>query len=290
MATRKKKPTLDAGTVTTTHNQHPPDYILIQSPTPESISLARTTSIQEVDSVTQLVSLLDVKDQPSYLAADALLSHIKEAMDLVEEKFRPITKPIRDGLDKLYALRREIDTPLKTLETEVKGKMATYQMQERRRIQAEEEENQRRAREEARKLIEEREERLRLEALQTLQAPVVESYLMQGNHHWVPPSTSEPRPGGGSQATFLPEQVLVAFLSPPTAPAPSASSSSARFVTRCRVVNMEALVDAALLGFVPLGILSIDQNAMESWFKQQPHLVKSWPGVEVYEDAIISKR
>jgi len=229
--------------------------LVIKPPTQEEISQALAQAKAAVQEIHAQVEALIVTNQKSYSEADRLLSDVMAGDRVIEEKFSPVVRLLREPLDVIYELRREVAVPLAADKLEVKRKMGVYQLEEKKRLDAEAEENRRKAQE----LVE-----------------------------WMKQEPTLPTGMGiASTQTGVPQ---VTFLAPPPQPAPSAAHSSARFVKKWRITNLELLIDMALVGELPLDILTINTGKMEDYFQAEPERVGSWPGVEVYDHAVITGR
>lgn len=219
--------------------------------------------------VLTIAQTITVTNGESYLQADDLLSHIRNAKAKVNEKMEPIIRPIRQGLDQLYALRRELEGPLDDAEKAVKRKMADWQVAERRRVELEQAERDRVQREETEKVQRRLAEERRQEAERQLQANNVQA---------ADEVLSQPLP-----------QVTV--LTTPVRPVVRAQGSTARTVTKWRVTDFAALVCEVAVGNVPMEVLMVNEVEMNRLVREgQGQIVGEWPGVEVYQDVQIAGR
>jgi hypothetical protein len=267
MATRKKKLTVTAAGQLTMFNA-PGSLVVIKPPSPEEIALALSQAQAAVAELQSEAEALIITDQLSYTKADALLDRVRNGEKVVEEKFQPIISPLRIPLDEFYELRRGVAIPLEATKLLVKTKMGAHQLEEKKRLDAEAAENLRKAKEIAAKF-------------QTSGFPP-----QPPNLGIIPTLVARE----AEQAGAITQQAIVTYLAPPTAPAPSAAHSSARFERRFRTTDLDLLVDAALAGEVPLDILTVRPSKLQEYFDRDPELVASWPGVEVYDHPIITGR
>lgn len=76
------------------------------------------------------VTALDVVDDVTYEQADVVFGRIKAARKGWASRMEAIVRPIRRGLDALYALNRDVDKPLALLEQAVESKMKTFKLAE----------------------------------------------------------------------------------------------------------------------------------------------------------------
>lgn len=270
MAPRKKKtqPVTDL-----VPGQSP--VLVIQPPTHEQITKALDAAKLAVKELDDLAQALVISDQPSYTQADVLLNRIMGGERVVDDRFQPIITPLREPLDVIYGLKRDIIKPLAATKLVVKEKMGVYQLQEKRRLDE-------------------------VEARNTAEAKRITDQWLRDNPPAPPvlvPLTphSEPfampicQPQELTKSLAQPP-VQITFLAPPPAPAPIAAHSSARFEKRFRTTDLDLLVDAAMSGILPIDILTVRPTALQSYFEADPVAFAQWPGVEVYDHPIITGR
>ncbi len=266
MARKKKDPTVTSLTA----------LIVIKPPTKAQIEEALTAAQAAISELQTEAEALVISDHLTYNYADSLLSRIIGGEKVTEEKIRPIITPLREPLDAIYEARRGVDKPLGTLKELVKKKMGDYQIEQKKLRDVEAE----RDRQTAIQLLEEQAAKLRMD--EELAAVNDESPMFPSAGEW---------PSGGGFTPPIPEPTQITFLAPPTtAPAPIAAHSTTRFERRCRVIDIDLLVDAALSSIVPLDILTFKPSAVQGYFISQPELVAGWPGVEIYDHPIITGR
>lgn len=209
------------------------------------------------------VQTLLVRTEDEYQGADQVLGRIRQARKTWADKMEPIIRPIRQGLDNLYALNREVDKPLELMEGKVKGAMQEFKRLELAAIR----EQQRLREAETARLQAEAEAKIR--AAETARTPQMQGKLQ-------------------AQAARASEQAeMVAQMA---APAPvRAVSSSTRTVTRYRV-NMAQLIKGIVDGYVPPQAVELSTRYLDQQLKDDPEGLKAWPGVDVYEDVQIVGR
>lgn len=81
-----------------------------------------------------------LQTEEDYQNADAIINQVGRVRRMWADRMEPIIRPISDGLQRLYALRRDVDTPLNNIEKEVKAAMKQYKLAEAARIVEEVEE------------------------------------------------------------------------------------------------------------------------------------------------------
>lgn len=207
---------------------------------------------------------LQVVTATDYAFADALLTRIRTAKIAVGDKLNPIIRPIYEGLEALYALKRELEKPLDDGERLVKAKMKEYKLEEARQIRAADEERQRAAE----KLREQAEEKERKEALA---------------------KTAQMRDRLAAQRIALErkaEEVEEAEVDGPV----KAAGSRTRTVTTWRLTDKMTFLLGAIEGTIPLDAVSIVQPVITKALRDNPKLVASWPGIEIVEDVQIVGR
>ena len=230
-----------------------------------------------------------------YQTLDSLLLIVRDAAKEVEDSYRPLIELLRLPLEQFYGLRKAALDYVGEDETLLKKSMAAYKLEEHKRIQAQAEEDRKKAEEIAHR--EERERQQRLEAARQSAPPPPPSPAPLPAPTWNMPVL----PGGMPPAPlpFIPATVpmeifpaQITYLSPPSAlttPVRAAHSSS-RIVKKWRIVDLNLAVDAALLGLVPLEVLTLNTDEVDARFKLSPDTVAGWPGFEVYDNAQITGR
>lgn len=84
-----------------------------------------------------VVALAVIEDEDAYKIADGYFGQIKAARKEWAERMEEIIRPIRDGLNKLYKLNRDVDKPLADLESVIEKPMKAFQLRDLRRKQEE---------------------------------------------------------------------------------------------------------------------------------------------------------
>jgi hypothetical protein len=256
MATRKKKVAVDLSTAGA--------LLVIQPPSQADIDQALTLAQAAVQDLQLQATELTITNQQDYTRADTLLHSINDGDKLVESKFRPVIELLRVPLEAIYELRRGVTVPLEEYRKVVKSKMGEYQLREKRRLDAEAEENRKKAEE--------------------------------LHRQWLRDNPPSPVAVARGQQVAI-QQPLVTYLAPPSTPAPQASHSSTRFESRIRTVDIDLLVDAATACVLPgltesenLDLLTVKPSKLQEHFQRDPVSVRKWPGVEVYDHPIITGR
>lgn len=229
-------------------------------PLPQSVQVAKEEGLALLPPLQSAVVTLRVTDEDSYLVADAMLGKIQQARKRWSARIGKIIDPLWEALKSGRELKNEIDKPLETLETQVKHSMRTFKLEEARRIQA--------AKDETDRLLAEAAQKERLESAAKTQ-PMKERLKAR-------------RLELEAQAETVAEQQAPVL----------AQSSSSRTVKKWRVIDAKVFALAFAHGKVPGDVLSVDQVAVNRYFKREggAEAVAEWPGVEVYDDVIIAGR
>lgn len=215
-------------------------------------------------------SHIQVHDAQSYSIADAFLKRIKQARAAVAEKIEDKLgiKPIREGLDRLYALRREIneraDKPLAQAEAHVKKQMGDWQLAERKRIEQEEAERLRKARE-----LERQAEETRRQASSTADAKA--------------------RAEAEERAAQLNAESMMLEHAQPEQPT-RGRSSAVRFEKVVVVKDFDAFILGVASGDIPNTMVVVDEQAVRAYLAAWPEAVAQWPGVVVEDKAVVAGR
>lgn len=213
---------------------------------------------------TEVMGLV-VDDAESYLVADQILGRVQTARKTWGARMERIIRPIRQGLDEIYALSRDVDKPLAAIEATVKRQMTDYKLEEARLLRAAEEE----------RLAEER--RLQRDVLERIEKEsAARTKQMRGKLALA-----------RQQAEDRLEKVQAE-----EAPAPvMGTSSSTRATKKWRITDFGAFV----LGVTKRDSLMADYLVantprMNQLFKDNPESFKEMAGVEVYDDVQIVGR
>jgi hypothetical protein len=220
--------------------------------------------LQLVQPLQDAVKALHILSEEHYQEADRLLARVTTAKRVWDEKMEPIIRPIRQGLDNLYALNREILKPLDQMAEDIKNEMKTFKRKELQALQ-----------EASRKKAEE-EERLRREAQEKEEAAE---------------RAKTPQMRGKLQAQAERAQQQAEAVAQTAIPAPvRAEASSVRPVRKVRVADLNAFLRGIIDGYIPSEAVSVAQPVLNQAFKDDPDGMQAWPGVEVYDDIQIVGR
>lgn len=237
---------------------------IIAAGTPAQLAKRKQEGLKLVMPLTEAVQALTVADASGYQEADALLARVRTARKTWADKMEPIIRPIRQGLDNLYALNREVDKPLAQLEEMVKDEMKRFKLEEARQLRAADEEREK--------------EQARIQAEIDAKAKAELS------------AKTKPMKERLAAARQALETKLEDTLLTPVQQPVRADSSSTRPVKKWRIKDLEAFVAGVVEGTVPLVYIHVNEVGMNRLFKDFPDSVKAMPGVEVYDDVQIVGR
>lgn len=213
------------------------------------------------------VEELVVQSDDDYALADALLGQVNDLRKgwagiwkRIQEK---TIKPIRSGLEELYALDRGVDKPLEALATGIRAKMTGYQREKLRIQQAKEREEQER-REQLQREAEEK--RKKAEAAATPQL----------------------RSRFANQAAQLEVEVGRIDVFEPVQLATGTSSAPRR--EKKVAIDLANLLVGIIEGSVPEAAVVVQEQWILRQWKQDPDAVEKWPGVSIVEDINVVSR
>lgn len=218
--------------------------------------------------LTQEVNELTVTDEASYQYADALLGRIITSRKVWAPVWQRImektVQPIRSGLENLYAMNREIEKPHDALEEKVKKVMKAFKLREQQQIT----EATRKRDEEAARLQREADEKLR-------QAQQARSPQLKGRLEAAAQRITE-------AATAVVEQEQPQRV--------TGTASSTRTKKIPSVPDRKPFLRCILSGEIPDDCWLIDATRLAQYYKENPEVVASWPGVSIIDDITIVGR
>ena len=250
MATKKKKPetVMIHNILTESSDIEIPSVSGIE---PSAIAKVAVDSRLAAKNYFQTVSSFTIQGPAAYDVMDRYLGEIRSAKKLIDNLFNNestgLIRPIRVGLDRLYALQRQLLLPLVTAEEVAKEKMAAFQLE----LKRERDEKERVERDRIRKVQAE------LDAKRKADEPAVRVSLM-------PMVVSAPPVAAHSSTAFV-KRVQVTSV-------------------QQLVEAIEAGLVPEHIGWM---LVTVDTQVLNAWFKSDPEGVESCPGLNVYEDAQI---
>jgi hypothetical protein len=235
---------------------------------------------------------LTVTDKSSYETADAFLFKIRQARKKVVDRIEPIKKPLNDAKAAVMALEHELDDPLAEAERTIKTKMAAWQVEDRRRVEAE---NRRRWEEEqkAQRLADEqrrREEQAKLdEALAARRAQ--EARTLEARQKAIQEAEeARQRSLAAQQAAYTLQSHADTLAERPVEEVVKAVGSRVTEKVKWRVKDEHQFFLAVMRGEIPELTIAINEEVMEEYWKQDRMMVMGWAGVESYVDTRVAGR
>ena len=251
----------------------------------QDVRAARSVAVtDQVADTLAVAGSVVVRTPDEFQSADRVLYDVRAARKaitaLMEEKLDVLIKPIRAGLDKLYAVRRELvtelDAPLAAAETGLKSRMEQWQAAQR---------------EAARKAEADRvceSQRLAREAQAAADRARTATTVADVGREL-------------ERAAMLQQQARVVARTPVPLPTPvKAAASKTVITTRWRVTDMEKFICAVADGVrdpgkwegkvAPSAVLMLDPEVMKAFWVEDRMTMCGWVGVEVYEDVAVTGR
>lgn len=216
------------------------------------------------------VEALTVETPEGYLAADLILGRIQTARKTWKLKmYGTAAKPgpipsIRSGLDQLYELNREIDSPLEKLEEKTKSAMKVFKLAELRASQEEERERQR-IEEEKQRAIDELERKKALLKTPAAKARVEERIIEVAEELDEVQQQTAPEQTVGEKSRTTAKKIPV-------------------------IMDLSAFIKGIAEGMVPEDCVQINMTRLRQYFKDEPEAVAMFPGVEIQDDIQIIGR
>ena len=211
--------------------------------------------------IADLPSVLTAED---YIDADTLRDRIRNARKTWKDRMEKIIRPIRQGLDELYSLNRDVDVPLGTLEDSVTGRMKVFKLEETRLLRAAEEAREQEA------------QRLRNEAAQKeLASEQARTVQMRGRLH-----------AAAARAWSQAEEVEQEEIPTPI----QVASSTTRPKRSPVVTDRTAFLKGIVAGYVPENCIAIIQPTLNRYYRDDPEGMAAWPGVTLVDDIQIVGR
>lgn len=213
-----------------------------------------------------LIANLSIVDEESYLEADGLLGRIRTNRAKWKLRISRILDPAKTVYDEARKLRDEVDKPLESMETTVKTTMMDYKRAEARQLNEAREAQER----EAHRLQQEIEAKERKEAAARTR-PMREKIARTVN---------ELR-ARQEEVEAIPQPAVAKGV-----------SSSTRTVKRIRLLDIRTVMAGILNGEIPDDVIitSLNTVVLMTYLRANEAAVKSWAGLEVYEDITIVGR
>jgi hypothetical protein len=221
-----------------------------------------------IPTLTTEVAELEVTTAEEYAYADSLLGRVQSARKVWAPIWARImeksVKPIRDGLEGLYQMNRDVDGPLEKLELAVKKPMKAFKENELRRLVDEQRAKDR----EQQRLMDEAEAKRR--AAELAKTPQMRGKLL-------------------AQAEQQEEQAEVVERREVAAPI-TAENSSNRKKRAVKVGDLHTMLKGIIDGYVPADCILVNQVKLNAYFREHGEDMALWPGLETFDDIQIVGR
>ena len=263
--------------------------------TQSAIARVRPIATASLSPVVAEAAAIVIRDADSYQGADLFLFRIRQARKKIADLITPIKKPINEAKAAVMKLEHELDDPLEAAEATIKGRMAAWQIEDRRRVEEErrrqQEELYRVEREAAAKRMEADRQRLaEAEAARRAQEAKTAAARAQAQREAEAArlKTLEAERAAGALETQ--SDTLVA------APVPEvvkAAGSRVIETVKWRVKHpggFAALVEAVYAGDVPIDALTTNDRWIEAEWQKDRGMVGSWAGIEVWKETRVGGR
>jgi|SRR5579863_370417 len=241
------------------------------------VDVSELTAIR-ADTSTALVPLskrmavLAVVDAETYHRADGLLSQIANVRAQLEARIKLILSPldtakreIEKSRKEITRFRDELDRPLADMETDVRGMMREFKLEERRLLEEAEQkriEEQRRLRQEAEEAQRKADAARNKAVREQLQAKALQL-----------------------------EDKAEAAMAPTLAPVVGAAHSTTRKVFSVKVTDLKAVLKGVLDGTIPEIVIDVeDLGKRADQLRRQGYPVEAWEGCTIVEDLQIVRR
>lgn len=231
--------------------------------------LAATELLAAAQLTAEQVTSFDIVDDASFGHAGEALKALKGVQKRLETVRTAMKAPVLDAGRRIDAFFKAPTATLEQAERTIKGRVAAYQAEEtRKRREAEEA-----ARRERERLERERAEAARRDAEEKAGLSAEEREAAAARDVLAPPAHVLPLPTPA-----------------PLAPAPRVAGVSTRTVVKARVVDVRKVAHAAAHGDTDaLALLAVDTAALNRLVRELGTEL-SIPGIEVYEEQVVSAR
>lgn len=261
-------------------------------PPPANLVKVRADGITLLNPLKPAVENLTIETAEDYLEADAMLARIRNARAVWKLKMEPIQGPLlraieanktalaesKKAVEGANQLFNEVNEPLNQLEAHTKALMVGYKQAEARQLREADEERQKKA--------------------QALLAEAREKERQAANA-----KTAGMRARLAQTRADLEQKAQEIIDTKPVESMPvKGAASTSRTQEKCRVSNLmeflhhledyEPKAGVYKKGIPPASLIdpAALQTALNKVFSEQPGIVKSWPGIEIYDAITIANR
>lgn len=245
----------------------------VRSVSPKVILADKKEGLAQIEPLQLALAKIKTITTPAqYQAADEVLGKVITArkwwkLKMYGDKTSPGPIPsIKSGLDMLYALNREVDSPLDAMETGLKARMRAFKQLELDQLRVAEA------------------ERLAAEA-------EAEEALLEASRREELART----PAAKAKAAEAMEEAEVAYVETQTSRAvPVQASNSSTRIPKKPVIQTTADLMAFCLGIaegdIPSELVEVKQGMLNKLYKDDPETVAAFPGVTIIDDIQIVGR
>lgn len=209
----------------------------------------------------QIVGIGPITDEDDYAQADALYGRVKTAIKTWEARMEKIIRPIRTGLDELYALKREVAVPLKELETRIEQPMKAFKLAEHHRLLAAEQEK------------------------RDIEAEAIEE--LNRLNEKLEAAKTQPAKAKILQAIVTTELELEDSMVQESAAPVMGEHSGSRFAKRPQVDDLIAFCAGIGKGDIPVDCIELKQGRLNTYYREDPDTVATFAGVSIHDDVNI---
>lgn len=248
------------------------------SAVPPTVTQMKQEGLILINPLRRQVQSLTITDEVSYLRADTLLGRVALARKTWAGKMAPILVPLKKAITEAKkamegakSLDAEVDGPLAQMESDLKGQMRDYKIEEAR-------------------LIQEAQDK---EAAQIAETNRLLAEAAEADRVAVTANKSAPMKArlAKARADALVEQAeTIQAAAEPAPEAVKGTSSSTRTTPSWRIIDKAAFVKGVAAGKIPLEAVEVWNAAVNKQFRDDPAMMKWWPGVELYDEVTIVRR
>lgn len=208
---------------------------------------------KEINPVLVQAQHIEVDTPETYNSAADFLKELKSAQKKVTDWFGPMKKKAHEAWKSITTREKEVLEPLQQAEQQIKGKMIVWKQEQDRKRREEERKLQAEAEERARR----ERERLRKKAEKLKTPEKQEEYRRAADEVQVPVVTVQSE-------------------------VPKASGISTRKIWKAKIANKKAFIQAAINDENLLAFITLDESALNRVAQATKGKI-SYPGIEFYE-------
>lgn len=210
------------------------------------------------------IKVLKIMDAQTLAEADTFLDKIATARKSIKGRIKRILDPLNEARREILGLQTEMDSPLESLETQLRiGMMDFREAEQRKLLEAQQERD--------------RQERERLKAARELEikAANAKSDVMRKRLE--------------AQRREQETQAEIIAATPIAAPI-AVAHSTLRVIKKVRVDDKAAFLAAIAAGKIPDDVVTIEEGVMNRYLKVPIARVETWPGCSIYEETTVVRK